>query len=460
MSGEDHLGLFRTAASQWLCDPYSLEIRYVARKVNESTGSILSCYVAFYPIAWPKSEMERVSTSQMIAGRERLSNVSLSELRKILEELEGGKLSLENLELTLESKSSLSYFTEMVSNDRWFCDAHLVTLGDALDSFTTVEIAKINSELRLNQLPFDGTHDLFDYFRLQDCISAYKQPQIEIRISPPIDLISNQCHTSNGKFNLTLNAHPSLEIKNVSLAIRTFTAANQSLPLRKQVAENINWLQENDRQIGTLEVNVENAFTSQAILMLGTNTVRREFFEDIAKVPNRRLFTLSFFDKELKRLKLALYGSDSDQFEKAVNSLAYLLGFSGCLMNETNAPDIILSSPNENLVIIECTTKISDFSSKLGKLVDRKNSLIKELIDLGDPRKVYSYLVCGLPKDQITINERELATHKVTLITQESINELFEKLKFPQNLEQLLVEDEANLEKYLLQENNSQASLI
>lgn len=450
MSGEDHLGLFRTASSLWLCDPYSLEIRYVARKVNESSGDILSCFVAFYPIAWPKSENIRVMTSQIIAGRERLSNVSIIELRKILGQLEGGKLNLENLELTLESKSSLSFFTEMVSNDRWFCDAHLVILGDALDPFSTVEIAKINSELRLNQLPFDGMHDLFDYFNLQDCISTYKQPQIEIRISPPIDLISSQCHTSNGKFNLILNAHPNLEKKNVSLAIRTFTSANQSLPLRKQIAEHIKWLKENDRQIGTLEIDVENAFTSQAILMLGTNTVRREFFEDIAKVPNRRLFTLSFFDKELKRLKLALYGSDSDQFEKAVNSLAYLLGFSGCLMNETNAPDIILSSPNENLVIIECTTKISDFSSKLGKLVDRKNSLIKELSDLGDPRKVYSYLVCGLPKDQININERELATHKVTLITQELINGLLNKLKFPQNLEQLLIEDEATLEKYLL----------
>lgn len=450
MSGEDHLGLFRAASSQWLCDPYSIEIRYIARKVNENTGNILSCYVAFYPIAVTNSEKVRVSTSQIIAGRERLSNISLSELRGVLEKLENGRLSLENLELTLESKSSLSYFTEMISNDRWFCDAHLVALGEALDPFTTVEIAKINSELRLNQLPFDGTHDLFDYFSLPDCISIYKQPQIEIRIFPPIDLISNQCNTSNGKFNLTLNAHPSLEMKNVSLAIRTFTPANQSLPLRKQVAENIKWLKENDRQIGTLEIDVDNAFTSQAILMLGTSTVRREYFEDIAKVPNRRLFTLSFFDKELKRLKIALSGSDSDQFEKAVNSLTYLLGFSGCLMNETNAPDIVLSSPNENLVIIECTTKISDFSSKLGKLVDRKNSLIKELNDIGDPRKVYSYLVCGLPKNQITINERDLATHKVTLITQESINDLLNRLKFPQKLEQLLVENEAALEKYLI----------
>ena len=205
MSGEDQLELFRTASSQWLCNPYSVEIRYVARKGSKKTGKILSCFVAFYPIAWSISDKVRVSTSQIVAGRERISNISLDVLKNILENLEGGKLSLENLELTLESKSNLSYFTEMISNDRWFCDAHLVTLGDALDSFTTVEIAKINSELRLGRLPFDGINDLFDYFSLPDCISTYKQPQIEIRISPPVDLISSQCQTSNGKFNLTIH---------------------------------------------------------------------------------------------------------------------------------------------------------------------------------------------------------------------------------------------------------------
>lgn len=457
MSGEDQLELFKTAASQWLCDPYSVEIRYVAKKENNKTGKILSCFVTFYPIAWPEPDKLRVSTSQIVAGRVRLSNISLDKLKNILRKLEDGELELEKLKLTLESKFSPSYFTEMISNDRWYCDAHLVILGDALDAFTSVDIAKLNSELRLGKLPFDGIKDLFDFFGLTDCISTYKQPQIEIRISPPVDLISNQCQTSNGKFNVVLNAHSSLDVKNISLAIRAFTADSQSLPLRKQVAKKIKWLPENDRQVGKLEVNVEKAFTSQAILMLGTNTVRREFFEDLAKVPNRRLFTLSYFDKELKRLKNALSGTDSPQFEKAVNSLAYILGFSGCVINASDAPDIVLSSPNENLVIIECTTKIGDFSSKLGKLVERKNSLIKELRSLGDSRKVYSYLVCNSPKNEITnINEKELAASKVTLITQETIDDLLNRLKFPQNLEQLLIEDEAILENYLLQENNLQ----
>ena len=71
MSGEDHLDLFRSASSQWLCDPYSLEIRYIARRLSENSGKILSCHVAFYPIAWSEPEKIRVTTSQIIAGRER-----------------------------------------------------------------------------------------------------------------------------------------------------------------------------------------------------------------------------------------------------------------------------------------------------------------------------------------------------------------------------------------------------
>ena len=326
MSGKDQLELFKSASSQWLCDPYSVEIRYIAKKENNNTTKILSCSITFFPIPWSNSNQVEVSTNQILAGKKQISNISLKVLKDILEKLEHGKLSLENLELSLETKSEPSYYTEMISNDRWFCDAHLLILGDALDPLSSVEIAKLNSELRLGKTPFDGINDLLDSFNLPDCISTYKQPQIEIRISPPIDLISNQCHTSDGKFHLVLNAHPSLDIKNVSLAIRTFTTPGQSSPLRKQVSKKIKWLQENDRQVGNLEVKVEKAFASQAILMLGTNTVRREFFEDIAKVPNRRLFTLSFFDKELKRLKSALSGTDSIQFEKSRKFISIYIG--------------------------------------------------------------------------------------------------------------------------------------
>lgn len=448
MSGEDQLTLFKTAFSQWLFTPYSVEIRYIARKIDDTNYKILSAYQAFFPVATPSPIKFTVATSKIIAGFAQLSNLTLDEINELTNGIELGKLSIENLNLSLESKSGLSFYSEMISNDRWYCDAHLMILGDALESFSAVEIAEINNELRLNELPFDGINDLLSYLRLPDCITTYKQPQIEVRISPPVDLIFENCKLSDSKLHLTLHAHPALKFEELSLAIRVFP---EDLSKRLQVAKNIKWSNEHDRQVGYIEIDIQNAFASEVILMLGNNIIRRQFFDDIAKVPNRRLTTLSFFDNELERLKNGLFGQDSVAFEKAVNSLTYLLGFSGCTLNETNAPDIILSSPDENIVVIECTTKINDFEKKLGSLVDRKNSLIKQLAASGDSRKVYSYLVCGQPKDQIVIDAKKLAAHKVTLLTQESLNDLLERLKFPENLEQLLAQDEASLESLLAQ---------
>lgn len=450
MSGEDHLGLFKTAFSQWLLTSYSVEIRYIARKTDNANYKILSAYLAFLPIATPSPINFRVATSKIVAGFEQLSNLTLKEIEGLTNGIEVGKLRLKNLEISLESKSGLSFHSEMISNDRWFCDAHLIVLGDALDAFSAVEVAEINNELRLNELPFDGVNDLLSYLRLSDCVASYKQPYIEVRISPPIDLIVEKCKLSNGQLHLVLHAHLGLDLKNISLAIRTFPEA---LSMRRQVAKDVIWTTKVDHQVGYLELDINNSFASEAILMLGKNTIRRQFFEDISKVPNKRLVTLSFFDKELKRLKEGLFGTDGVAFEKAVNALAYLLGFSGCILNESDAPDIILSTPNENVVIIECTTRIGDFDNKLGKLVDRKNSLIKELAASGDSRKVYSYLVCGQAKDRIVIDAKKLAVHKVTLLTQESLQDLLGRLKFPENLEQLLIQDEVILENFLMQQN-------
>jgi hypothetical protein len=322
MSGEDQLTLFKTAFSQWLLTPYSVEIRYIARKIDDANYKILSAYVAFFPIATPSPIKFTVATSKIIAGFAQLSNLTLDEINKLTNGIDLGKLSIDNLNLSLESKSGLSFYSEMISNDRWYCDAHLMILGDALEGFSAVEIAEINNELRLNELPFDGINDLLNYLRLSDCITTYKQPQIEVRISPPVDLISEDCKLSDNKLQLTLHAHPALEIEELSLAIRVFP---EDLSKRLQVAKNIKWSTEHNRQVGNIEIDIQNAFASEVILMLGNNIIRRQFFDDIAKVPNRRLTTLSFFDNELERLKNGLFGQDSVAFEKAVNSLTYLL---------------------------------------------------------------------------------------------------------------------------------------
>lgn len=443
MSGEDYLELFKTASSQWLCDPYSVEIRFIARKASDF-NQLLACTVNFWPIGTLPSESLRVNSNNIIAGRERITDCPLKELEAFIVNLEQGRLVLKDSSFTVEAKQGLSYHSEMISNDRWLCDAHLIINGEAQLPFSSTEITKINTELRLAELPFDGIQDLLSYLNLPDTLSSHKQAQIEVRISPPVDIRGDESNLSQEQLALTLHAHPNLDTKAISLAVQEFPESPSS---RKQVASQIEWVVANSRQVGKLNIKAPNTFAVKAILMAGKNTVRRQFFEDILKVPNRRLFAISAFDSDLKKLRKDLTDTtNSDHFEKAVNSLAYILGFSGCVMNESDAPDIILSTENHNLVLIECTLKVSDFNNKLGKLVDRRNSLNELLQKAGDTRKVHSYLICGQPKAAILHDAKPLLNHNIVLLTKESLLQLLENLRFPQVPDELLLADERHLQ--------------
>ena len=448
MSGEDFLELFKTVSSQWLCDPYSVEIRFAAKKSSD-IHKLLACTVNFWPVGIQQNKSLRIVANDFFAGIEVMTNCSLDKISVLIENLEQGKLILEDLSLNIEGKQGLSYYTEMISNDRWFCDAHLIISGDAQMSFSSTELAKINSELRVGKLHFDGVDDLINYLNLPDTFSSYKQPQIEMRISPPVDIRIDESRLSKGQFKLTLHAHPRLNINTVSLAVQFFPETQFS---RKQVASQIKWKSiKNGLQIGKLNVKAANSFAVKTLLMAGLNTIRRQFFEDGLKVPNRRLFVISAFDNNLKKLRKDLIDpTNSMHFEKAVNSLAYILGFSGCLTNESEAPDIVLSTLNNNLVLIECTIKIADFSAKLGKLVDRKNMLTELLKKAGDNRKVHTYLVCGQPKSAIVHEAKLLLNHNVILLTKESLEELLVKLKFPQDPDEILLADERALQSLRL----------
>lgn len=103
MSGKDHLDLFKTAASQWLCDSYSIEIRYVATR-NENSYKLISCSVNFSPLAnFPGSSL-RVIADHIISGRELLANYPINKTHSFLNQLESGRIVLNDMTLELESK--------------------------------------------------------------------------------------------------------------------------------------------------------------------------------------------------------------------------------------------------------------------------------------------------------------------------------------------------------------------
>lgn len=442
-SNDKYLELFKNTVANWLCDPYSIDIRYFGVKEN-STNILLSCSVYLSPIGKAENTSLQVSTDKFIAGQAIIPDLPIEELHTFLNNLLSGRLTIEQELLTLGAEDRLSFYSDMSSPDRWYTEGHIAIRADSRNPISDLELIEIDTALRANDIPFDGLNDLLSFLTLQNTITGHHQPIIEIRIAPPIDIINNETRLSADTLVLVLHAHPAFDLKAAKVALKEFPQHSNS---RKQISNLIKWEGKQDRQVGVLNLPISDAFVVQVLLSLGNITIRRQFFEDTSKSPNRRYLAITCFDKDLKRLKQTLTESfDAPRFEIAINALAYMLGLSGTQVPETNAPDLVLSTPDDNIVIIECTLRIADFGTKLGKLVDRRNSLRSLLEAVKENRKVYAYLICGLSDKDIVYDINSLANNNVTLLTRESLEKLLDQVKLPIDIEKLLLEDESRLE--------------
>jgi hypothetical protein len=327
----------------------------------------------------------------------------------------------------------------MIQRDRWFSDLHLQLIGDRAPLPTPLDIASIDNELRRSNPPFDGLTDVAAWLGLNHPRSDHMQPSIGIRISPPVDLIFPPSRLADDRLHLTLHAHPRFDVNRIGLSIRS--SPGNRLESRKQVGKSeIKWKRvRNGRREGMAVIRLSQADSALAMLMIGDSTVRRQWFLDPAKATNNRLVAMQHFDKELRMLRQAvLEPSDAKSFELGIAALLFLHGFTPALPLETDSPDLVVTTPGGKLAIVECTTRIADCNSKLGKLVDRRGALSGALQASHHQAGVYAVLVCALPRHQIAMQAHELETHQVLLITKQELAAALDRVRIPRNPDEVL----------------------
>ena len=113
--------------------------------------------------------------------------------------------------------------------------------------------------------------------------------------------------------------------------------------------------------------------------------------------------------------------ADPKRFEIAISALLFLLGFSPSVQLETDSPDLIVATPLGRLVVVECTTRVADVASKVGKLVDRREALQRKLRADNAGAEVSAALVCRVPRDQIAAQSDNLKAVRIILVSAEDI---------------------------------------
>jgi hypothetical protein len=436
---------FLSAVDTWLCDDYMLDIRYFARP-SPNGLMIMSAAITMNPLKASIDNSFSISTGNIITGQIQRYPVNKVELDCILSEATEGRISLPHATIQLAGSLPFDYYSEMAKRERWFSELHLQIGGDRSPKPSPESLSKIDNDLRASSPPFDGLTDLTGWMGLDSAALNGGAPTISIRVGPPVDLIFDKCELRDNKLSLVLHAHRAFDLARASLAVRGVPGGG--LTGRQQVAKKISWSEVKDDKLeGTTHIEMRDCDSALAMLMIGASTVRRQWFLDPAKARNHRFMAVQHFDTDLRKIRNAtLESSDSAKFEQRVAALLFLLGFSPIMQLETDSPDLIVTSPGGQLVIVECTTKISDFSAKLGKLVDRRGSLSKSLAGAGHPPEILAVLICRTPRDQIAAHEEELRTHKVLLLTREDLDSSFDRVRHPGDPDKIIDDAKARLE--------------
>lgn len=428
---------FFSACESWLCDGYAMDMRYAASAGAE--GNVLwGASIRLNPLPAPVDNSLNLRLPGAAFGQVQRHPLPKGELIALLRDAADGRIHHEGIDFSLPGDGALRYQSETLYPDRWHSELHLLVIKGLQEVPSPTVRTSIDTALRLAKPPFDGLTDIFRWLGLSQPTGSGLSASIAISVGLPADLVLERSALNAGVLKLTLHAHPAFDTERVRVALSVLPGV--ALEARRQATEMITWGQvDNDRRVGVAEIPLPQADAVLVMLMVGDTTVRRQWLLDPSRSRNSRLLAFQTFDKELKRVRSAVeVSADSHEFERGVAALLFMLGFNPAIHLETDAPDLVVSTPGGRLLVVECTTKISDFTSKLGKLVDRRGKLNKALQASGHFAQAVGVLVCQLPRDQIATETGELLAHDIILLAREQLAEGLSRISLPSDPDKLL----------------------
>ena len=418
-----------TAFEDFLHEGYSVSLRYMALQSSDDSMHLVGLSVSAGPLEVDESLSFALENSQVVAGLSNLNNQSAKHILKLLKDGALGLLILNGRRYEFSNPPHY-YTSELDDINRWDYDAQL---KGAITRTPTgkFDFAAIDRSLRIADIPFDGVSDLASWLELPNPAKQDFSPSVELRVRPPIDCYIHETFLSDDKLHLVVACHRTLDVSEIRIAIRS--VPDRGLSSRMQVAESLQWTQQNAViNTGKAIINLENAEASLVIVSFAGKTIRRQWFIDPVRARSSRTFALRHFDLELRQLrKCLLEGSDSTKFELAVSALLFMLGFAPAPQLETDAPDIIATTPSGRLLLLECTLKTADFTVKVGKLVDRRNSLQERFDKEKHFARIHAILICRVRREQIVYDEEHLKKLGIQLLTLTDLELALEKINNP-----------------------------
>lgn len=220
---------------------------------------------------------------------------------------------------------------------------------------------------------------------------------------------------------------------------------------RKRISgENLQWSKQENHWYGSAEISVPQAAVVQCFASYSGHAQHHGWIADPDTFPNVLRVLHQGFDTNLEGLKTYLFDEKhlekfSRDFEDGITNLLFMMGFS---VNPLRGkpleygPDIIATTKNGNVILVECTTGQINKNGKLSKLVDRVEVIRGHLNNAAYGHlKVLPVLVTARPKDAIGKADFDAARAQgVLVMTKENLLDAIERSVVPQDTERLFTQ--------------------
>lgn len=300
-------------------------------------------------------------------------------------------------------------------------------------------------EIRANTSPFDGINDLLAAIGLPNLSVAADSTRLELVAWTP-GFIVNKSKIRKRTATIICRVAAALDTKDVRIG---YVAKPSKGVKRGFIAgEEMTWNRDEYYNEGRAKVLVGDVAAAQVFLSYGGETLDHSWIIDPDRKLNMNLAIHTSFDKDLSVLRELLFnsdGGDARAFEQGVSLLLTTLGFNvshhGVIKKLQDGPDLVASTSNGSILVVECTTQLLNEKGKLGKLVSRTRRLAQHLHTSGyGDVPIRPIIVTALPRTQIQAGLDEAGRCDVAVACKEDLETFIKRAIFPPDSNRLFDE--------------------
>jgi hypothetical protein len=285
-------------------------------------------------------------------------------------------------------------------------------------------------ELRSSAVPHDTLQELFSEYGLgglfTDAIT------IEVIATGVMGFDGDNSKITGEIAHIVIRLANTLDVREASLGYREITRGKTNRGVLQ--GPQFSWERTGDMQVGAFDLPVSKAAILHCYAIYQGVAQTHWYINDPTTSQNPRREVVESFDTGLAIVKTFLSrphskGQDARDFEVAVSWLFWMLGFGTVQMGSTartqDFADLILTTPQGQIAIVECTTGLLRADNKLPKLVARYATVRQRLNQSNNGHvKLLPIMVSTLPRDELKADLEQAEKLGVLVLAKEELDQI------------------------------------